>query len=80
MHRQQNERQCKRNAEADPDGDVGFAESGQQHHHGANAGEHQNECGSERRKQRDVDAHGRPAPRSSSLLNTASLNKSPIMR
>ena len=57
MQRQQDERERQRNAEPDADRNVHLAEPRHQHDHGADAGEHQQEGGGKRRKERNVDAH-----------------------
>ena len=72
MQRQNDEGQCKRDPEPDPNRNVGLAESRKQHHHRADACEDQHERGSKSRQKRDVDAH--------EGLFRASIIGQPIMR
>src|ERR1700675_1612757 len=60
VQRQDHQRQQQRYTELDANRNIGLAQSRQQHHHGADAGEHQHEGGSERGQQRDIDAHDLP--------------------
>src|ERR1700675_1544246 len=60
VQRQDHQRQQQRYTELDANRNIGLAQSRQQHHHGADAGEHQHEGGGEGGKQRDIDAHDLP--------------------
>jgi len=51
MQRQDDQRQQQRDRKLDAHRDIGLTQPRQQHHHGADAGEHQHEGGRERRKQ-----------------------------
>ena len=57
VQRQDDQRQQQRDRQLDAHRDVALAESRQQHHHRAHAGEHQHEGGGKGRQQRYVDAH-----------------------
>jgi hypothetical protein len=57
VQRQDDQREQQRDRKLDADGDVGFAQSRQQHHHRADAGEYQHESGGKRRQHGDVDTH-----------------------
>src|SRR5260221_14322559 len=57
MQRQDHQCQQQRDRELDADGNIGFTEPRQQHHHRADAGEYQHESGGERGQKRNIDAH-----------------------